>query len=90
LQKDVAPPLIFEFLTKGADSFDFELAAHSFLHSYELSPQWNNLEEDLPVLVKILRNVRYTDESHLPERSGRKELSYPLLCPGVSDVGYVG
>lgn len=57
------PPLIFRFLTTGADALDFELAGRSFLQANELRKEWNKLEADLPVLEKILRVCRLEDES---------------------------
>jgi hypothetical protein len=63
MQDDVRPPLIFEFLVKGADALDFELAANSFLHAHELGKEWSSLEQDLPVLARILRVCRYRDKS---------------------------
>lgn len=63
-QEDVRAPLIFEFLVKGADSLDFEQAARSFLHCEEPRTGWKSLEKDLPVLTRILRVCRTTDEEH--------------------------
>lgn len=64
MQEDIRAPLIFEFLVKGADSLDFELAARSFLYCEEPKIGWKNLEKDLPVLTRILRVCRTTDEEH--------------------------
>jgi hypothetical protein len=63
VQKDIHPPLIFDFLVKGADSLDFEFAANLFLHAHELTEEWGDLEKDLPVLAEILRVCRYRDKS---------------------------
>lgn len=57
MQKDLRSPLVFKFLVTGADALDFELAANSFLHAHELRKEWSSLEQDLPVLARILRSA---------------------------------
>jgi len=52
-QKDLPSPWIVKFPVQGADAVDFELVAKAFLHTHELKSR--NLQEDLPILARILR-----------------------------------
>lgn len=64
MQEDIQSPLILQFLFTGADANDFMLAGDLFLSSNELT--WNDLEKELPVLVRILKVCRLTDEPLTP------------------------
>jgi len=65
-QEGIQSPPIFQFLFTGADVRDFALAGSLFLYSDELTDKWNDLEKDLPVLVRILQVCRYKDEPLTP------------------------
>lgn len=61
-QKDVPSPLIFKFLTTGADPLDFEIASKVFLNP-ELPGKFNDIHFDLPIFVKILRKIVIEEKS---------------------------
>jgi len=54
-QENLPRPWIVKFPVQGVDAADFELVAKAFLHASELTEKWTNLEEDLPILARILR-----------------------------------
>ena len=88
-QEEIQPPMICQFLFTGADATDFALAGDLFLSSSELTDKWNDLEKELPVLVRILKVCRLRDEPLTPSdiASGQEHTQrVTLFIESYSDV----